>query len=44
MEALCFYYNEHELANVNVINMDFKLFDLPEQPEVDYYLKEMEKK
>lgn len=40
MEALCFYYHEHELANVNrhkygIVNF----FDLPEVPEVEYFFK-----
>ena len=40
MESLCFYYHEHELANVNTFKygiVDF--FDLPEEPEVDYFFK-----
>ena len=40
MEALCFYYNEHELANVNKTKYGIvNFFDLPEVPEVDYYFK-----
>jgi DNA polymerase-3 subunit alpha len=40
MEALCFYYNEHELANVNTHKYGISnFFDLPEQPEVDYFFK-----
>ena len=38
MESLCFYYHEHELANVDVNKygiVDF--FKLPEDPLVDYY-------
>ena len=40
MESLCFYYHEHELANVNTFKygiVDF--FDLLEEPEVDYFFK-----
>lgn len=38
MEALCFYYHDHELKNVakqkyNIANF----FELPEEPEIDYY-------
>ena len=40
MEALCFYYHEHELANVNMQKYGISnFFDLPEQPEVDYFFK-----
>ena len=40
MEALCFYYNEHELANVNLVKYGISnFFSLPEQPEVDYFFK-----
>ncbi len=40
MEALCFYYNQHELANVNTHKYGIvNFFDLPEQPEVDYFFK-----
>ena len=40
MEALCFYYNEHELANVNVHKYGISnFFEMPEQPVVDYYFK-----
>ena len=36
MEALCFYYHEHELAHVNMNRYGFvNFFDLPEQPEVE---------
>ena len=36
MEALCFYYHEHELANVNMNRYGFaNFFELPEQPEVE---------
>jgi DNA polymerase-3 subunit alpha len=40
MEALCFYYHEHELANVD--KKTYGLVDftsLPEQPEVDRMIK-----
>ncbi|MBO7536195.1 MAG: DNA polymerase III subunit alpha [Bacilli bacterium] len=40
MDSLCFYYHEHELANVNVNKygiVDF--FKQPTQPQVDYYFK-----
>ena len=40
MESLCFYYHEHELAHVDTQRygiVDF--FDLPEQPQVDYFFK-----
>ena len=40
MEALCFYYHEHELAKVNTEKYGIVNFnDLPEQPEVDYFFK-----
>ena len=40
MEALCFYYNEHELVNVNTSKYGIVNFnDLPEIPEVDYFFK-----
>ena len=40
MEALCFYYHEHELKNVNknkygIVNF----FDLSSNPDVDYFFK-----
>ena len=40
MEALCFYYHEHELENIN--NLKYGLvnfFHLPAEPEVDYFFK-----
>ena len=40
MEALCFYYHEHELQNVNTLKygiVDF--FDLSPEPDVDYFFK-----
>ena len=40
MQALCFYFNEHELANVNKYKYGISDFnELPEQPEVDYFFK-----
>ena len=40
MEALCFYYHEHELANVNIYKYGIdNFFDLPKQPEVDYFFQ-----
>ncbi len=40
MESLCFYYNEHELANVNVKKYGIDdFFLMPEQPVVDYFFK-----
>ena len=40
MEALCFYYHEHELASVNTYKYGIaNFFDLPESPEVDYYFE-----
>jgi len=36
MEALCFYYHEHELAHLNEERYGFaNFFDLPQQPVVD---------
>ena len=36
MEALCFYYHDHELVNVDNTKYGFSNFkDLPEEPEVD---------
>ena len=36
MEALCFYYHEHELANVDMNRYGFaNFFELPEQPEIE---------
>lgn len=40
MESLCFYYHEHELANIDTYKygiVDFK--NLPSIPEVDYFFK-----
>ena len=40
MESLCFYYHDHELANVDTIKYGISnFFALPEEPEVDYYFK-----
>ena len=40
MEALCFYYNEHELAHVNNSKYGFvDFFNLPEEPIVDKVFK-----
>lgn len=40
MEALCFYYHDHELANVDTEKYDISnFFELPQEPEVDYYFK-----
>ena len=36
MEVLCFYYHEHELANVNMQRYGFaNFFELPEEPEIE---------
>lgn len=40
MEALCFYYHEHELANIDIDKygiVDF--FSLPSNPSVNYFFK-----
>ena len=40
MEALCFYYNEHELKNVNTVKYGISdFYELSEEPEVDYFFK-----
>ena len=40
MEALCFYYHEHELENINVYKYGItNFFNLSAEPEVDYYFK-----
>ena len=37
MEALCFYYHEHELANINNDRYGFvDFYSLPEDPVIDY--------
>ena len=36
MEALCFYYHEHELANIDNHRYGFvNFYDLPAEPEID---------
>ena len=36
MEALCFYYHDHELANINNHRYGFvNFYDLPTEPEID---------
>ena len=40
MDALCFYYHEHELKHVNTHKYGISsFFDMPEEPEVDYFFK-----
>ena len=40
MEALCFYYNEHELKNINTIKYGISDFNnLSPEPQVDYFFK-----
>ena len=40
MEALCFYYHDHELKNIDTHKYGIKnFFDLPSEPEVDYFFK-----
>ena len=40
MESLCFYYHEHELANVNTWKYGISdFFTLSETPEVEYFFK-----
>ena len=40
MESLCFYYHEHELANINKYKYGLvNFFDLSYNPEVDYFIK-----
>jgi DNA polymerase-3 subunit alpha len=40
MEALCFYYNEHELANVDKNKYGIVDYSsLPDVPEVEYYFR-----
>lgn len=40
MESLCFYYHEHELANVDRKKYGIVNFNsLPENPEVDYFFR-----
>lgn len=40
MEALCFYYNEHELAHIDTQKYGIEnFFDMSTEPEVDKYFK-----
>ena len=40
MEALCFYYSDHELKNIDNQKYGIKnFFDLPSEPEVDYFFQ-----
>ena len=40
MESLCFYYHDHELAQVDTTKYGISdFFNLPKTPEVDYYFK-----
>ena len=40
MEALCFYYHDHELKNIDKAKYGIvNFFDLPSNPEVDYFFK-----
>ena len=40
MEALCFYYHDHELKNIDTQKYGIKnFFNLPSEPEVDYFFK-----
>ena len=40
MESLCFYYHEHELANIDIHKYGISnFFALPENPEAEYYFK-----
>lgn len=40
MEALCFYYHDHELKNIDTNKYGIKnFFDLPLEPEIDYFFK-----
>lgn len=40
METCCFYYHNHELANVDKDKYGISnYFELPEEPEVDYFFK-----
>ena len=44
MEAMCFYYHEHELANVKFERYGIVNFDeLPEEPEIDKQFKKGDK-
>ena len=40
MEALCFYYHDHELKNINTQKYGIKnFFDLSPESEIDYFFK-----
>lgn len=40
MEALCFYFNEHELKNIDTRKYGISNFnELPEDPVIDYFFK-----
>ena len=40
MEALCFYYHDHELKNVDTQKYGIKnFFELNSEPEIDYFFK-----
>ena len=40
MEALCFYYHEHELADIDCFKYGIvNFFDLSYNPEIDYFIK-----
>ena len=40
MESLCFYYHDHELKNIDKAKYGIvNFFDLPSNPEVDYFFK-----
>ena len=40
MEALCFYYHDHELKDIDTQKYGIKnFFTLPSEPEVDYFFK-----
>jgi DNA polymerase-3 subunit alpha len=40
MEALCFYYHEHELSHINNYKYGFvNFYDLPPEPQVDHIIK-----
>ena len=44
MEALCFYYHEHELANINKYKYGFSdFYSLSEEPDIDYTFKKGDK-
>lgn len=44
METLCFYYHEHELANIDTKKYGISdFFSLPSEPEIEYFLKRNKK-